>query len=76
MIELLLLFSLAVGDSAEAQVSAVLDDWHAAAAAADEERYFRHFAPNAVFLGTDATHRWTVEEFRRYAHPFFAKGKA
>lgn len=60
----------------EAAVAAVLDDWHAAAAAADEARYFGHFTPDAVFLGTDATERWTVEEFRRYAHPFFAKGKA
>jgi uncharacterized protein (TIGR02246 family) len=63
-------------DPAPAAIAAVLDDWHAAAAAADEERYFRHFAPGAVFLGTDATERWTVEEFRRYSHPYFAKGKA
>jgi ketosteroid isomerase-like protein len=62
--------------SPEAQVSAVLDDWHAAAAVADEARYFAHFAPEAVFLGTDGTERWTVDEFRRYAHPYFAKGKA
>lgn len=62
--------------SSEAAVAAVLDDWHAAAAAADEARYFAHFAPDAVFLGTDATERWSVEEFRRYAHPYFAKGKA
>jgi ketosteroid isomerase-like protein len=62
--------------SAEAAVAAVLDDWHAAAAAADEKRYFGQFAPDAVFLGTDATERWTVEEFRHYAHPYFAKGKA
>jgi hypothetical protein len=64
------------GASAEAAVAAVLDDWHAAAAAADEARYFSHFTPDAVFLGTDAAERWTVEEFRRYAHPYFAKGKA
>jgi ketosteroid isomerase-like protein len=62
--------------SAEGAVGAVLDDWHAAAAVADEARYFAHFAPDAVFLGTDATERWTVEEFRRYAHPYFAKGTA
>ncbi|HLN59861.1 MAG TPA: nuclear transport factor 2 family protein [Thermoanaerobaculia bacterium] len=62
--------------SSEAAVAAVLDDWHAAAAAADEARYFAHFAPDAVFLGTDATERWAVEDFRRYAHPYFAKGKA
>lgn len=64
------------GSPAEAAVAGVLDDWHAAAVAADETRYFGHFAPDAVFLGTDATERWTVEEFRRYAHPYFAKGKA
>ena len=55
-------------------VTAVLDDFHDAAAKADEARYFAHFAPEGVFLGTDATERWTVEEFRAYAHPHFAKG--
>jgi ketosteroid isomerase-like protein len=61
---------------ARQEVTRVLNDWHAAAAAADEARYFSHFAPGAVFLGTDATERWTAEDFRRYAHPHFAKGKA
>ena len=70
------LVSSPAATSGEAAVGALLDDWHAAAAAADEARYFGHFAPDAVFLGTDATERWTVEEFRRYAHPYFAKGKA
>lgn len=57
-------------------VGAVLDAWHKAAAAADEEKYFSYFAPDAVFLGTDATERWTRDEFRRFAHPYFEKGKA
>ena len=57
-------------------VGAVLDDWHRAASEADEERYFGHFHPEGVFLGTDATERWDVEAFRAYAHPHFAKGKA
>jgi ketosteroid isomerase-like protein len=61
---------------AETTVSAMLDDWHAAASAAEEERYFSHFAREAVFLGTDRTERWSREEFRRFAHPYFAKGKA
>ncbi len=60
----------------EAAVAAVLDDWHDAAARADETRYFDHFTADAVFLGTDATERWSVEAFRKYAHPHFAKGKA
>jgi ketosteroid isomerase-like protein len=57
-----------------ADVAAVLDDWHAAAAAADEARYFGHFTADAVFLGTDAEERFTVERFRAYAHPHFAAG--
>ena len=58
-----------------AAVANVLDRFHLAAAAANEERYFALFAPEGVFIGTDATERWTVEEFRAYAHPNFAKGK-
>ena len=71
-----LLCAILMFSAPDADVARVLDDWHAAAAAADESRYFGHFAEGAVFLGTDATERWTVEEFRRYAHPYFAKGKA
>jgi hypothetical protein len=62
--------------SAEVAVNNVLDDWHRAAAEADEERYFSHFDPAGIFMGTDATERWTVEEFRAYAHPHFAEGEA
>lgn len=64
------------GMFAQGQVAAVLDGFHAAAAAADEEKYFAFFAPDAVFLGTDATERWTKDEFRRWAQPYFARGKA
>ena len=64
------------GIFAQGSVAAALDAWHAAAAAADEEKYFSFFTPDAVFLGTDATERWTRDEFRRYAHPYFAKGQA
>jgi hypothetical protein len=58
------------------QVAAVLDDWHHAASVADEERYFSHFAPDGVFMGTDATERWTVSQFREWARPHFARKKA
>ncbi len=59
----------------EAAVAAVLDDLHAAAAASDGPRYFGHFAPEAVFLGTDASERWTLPEFKAFATPYFAQGK-
>lgn len=78
----LLLLALAAAPAApaatdpKAAVAAVLDDWHKAAAAADEARYFGHFTADAVFMGTDATERWTRDEFRVWAKPHFSKGKA
>jgi ketosteroid isomerase-like protein len=60
----------------KARAAAVLDDWHDAAAKADEARYFGHFAADGVFLGTDVTERWTVAEFRAWAKKYFDRGKA
>ena len=56
-------------------VSAVLDSLHQLASAANEEAYFGLFAPEGVFFGTDATERWTVEQFRAWAHQRFAAGQ-
>lgn len=61
--------------SQSAAVGSVLDAFHAAAAQADEEAYFTLLAPNAVFLGTDATERWDKAAFRAFAHPYFSQGK-
>jgi len=56
-------------------VHSVLDDFHEAAARADESRYFEHLSDSAVFLGTDGTERWDRNAFRQFAHPHFASGK-
>jgi hypothetical protein len=76
MLPLFLLPALIAPASPQAAVAAVLDDWHLAAARADEETYFGLMAEGAVFLGTDATERWDKAAFRAYAHPHFAKGRA
>jgi ketosteroid isomerase-like protein len=60
--------------SENAAVGAVLDAFHTAASKADEQAYFDLLAPNAVFLGTDATERWDKTAFRAFAHPHFSKG--
>jgi hypothetical protein len=76
---LLCCFLLALPAAAQtpaAQVAAVLDDWHHAAAVADEVRYFGHFAIDGVFMGTDAAERWTVSQFRDWAKPHFQSKKA
>lgn len=57
-------------------IAMVLDNWHNAAAEADEARYFSYFTSDAVFLGTDATERWSINEFFAFSKPFFDSGKA
>jgi hypothetical protein len=69
-------FTTAFAQTPTEQVGAVLDDWHQAASVADEARYFGHFAPNGIFMGTDATERWTVPEFRKWAKPQFQRKAA
>lgn len=56
-------------------IEKTLDSFHEAAAKADGKAYFACFAPDGVFIGTDAGERWSVEEFKAYAEPFFKKGK-
>lgn len=68
--------TLVDADAEVAAIDQVMDAWHAAAAAADEDSYFGHMEPGAIFLGTDATERWDKAAFRAYAHPHFSKGKA
>jgi hypothetical protein len=63
------------GAAPVAAVESVLDDFHRAASEADGETYFALFVAEGVFLGTDATERWTVEEFRAYAKPHFDRGR-
>lgn len=57
------------------EVASVLDGLHDAAAKADEERYFAIFTPDAVFLGTDISERWTYAQFRAWAKPYFQQGQ-
>ncbi|HEY3838769.1 MAG TPA: nuclear transport factor 2 family protein [Bryobacteraceae bacterium] len=76
VLPLLLLAFQAFAQSPTQQIAAVLDDWHHAASIADEPRYFSHFALNGVFMGTDATERWTVSQFRAWAKPHFDRKKA
>jgi ketosteroid isomerase-like protein len=59
----------------EDAASALLDRFHSAAAKAEFDAYFSTFTPDGLFLGTDATERWTVAQFKAYAKPHFDKGR-
>lgn len=57
-------------------VDQTLDDFHDAADKGDAARYFAILPDDAVFLGTDASERWTGAGFRRFAEPWFRRGSA
>jgi len=65
----------ATSPHAETSPHHALDRLHRYAHEADGDRYFALFAPEGVFLGTDAAERWTVDEFRAYAEPYFSQGR-
>lgn len=63
------------GQAEVAEVNEVLDAMHAAASRADGATYFAQFSPSARFIGTDAGEHWSLEAFRAYAEPYFARGR-
>jgi ketosteroid isomerase-like protein len=57
-------------------ITKFLNDWHHAAAQANAEVFFNSIADDGIYIGTDATERWTKAEFIQFAKPYFDKGKA
>lgn len=63
-------------DTPEERAAAlVLDTLHREAAEADGAAYFDLFTPDAVYIGTDVSERWSIAEFRGYAEPYFNRGQ-
>lgn len=61
-------------DFEKVNVNGVLTSWHLAADQGLYEFYFSRMTDDAVFLGTDASERWTKEEFMGYAREPFSDG--
>ena len=58
-----------------AAIDAVLDEFHAAAGAADEDRYLATVTDDMVFLGTAPGERWQAGAWRDFVHSYFSRGK-
>lgn len=78
MKQLILLSCLVCFNLLQAQksIEATLDTWHEAASTANFEDYFASFAEDAYFLGTDASERWSVKQFKNFAKPHFETAPA
>ena len=57
-----------------ASIDELLDGLHQDAHQGNFQTYFARYTKNAVFLGTDKTERWNIEEFKLYAMPAFKDG--
>jgi hypothetical protein len=69
------LSSAATPNGSEAAIGTVLDTFHRAASEADGELYFSLFSDDAVFIGTDVTERWSIDQLMAFAEPYFSKGQ-
>tara|TARA_R110002072_G_scaffold42064_18_gene118389 strand:- start:10781 stop:11341 length:561 start_codon:yes stop_codon:yes gene_type:complete len=58
----------------QSKIEGTLNAWHTAASIGDFDRYFRSMTHDSIFLGTDATERWTKPQFMDYAREPFADG--
>ncbi len=67
--------SAATPNEAEAAIDTVLDAFHRAASEADGGLYFSLFTDDAVFIGTDVTERWSIDQFKAFSAPYFSKGQ-
>ena len=70
----LILLMLLQTSWAEEKLDILIDGLHQDAHEGNFKSYFERYSPDAVFLGTDKTERWTIEEFKEYADPAFADG--
>ena len=55
-------------------IDALLDGLHQDAHEGNFDSYFDRYSSDAIFLGTDKTERWTIDEFKAYARPAFNDG--
>ena len=61
-------------DEQRASTDELLDGLHRDAHEGNFQTYFARYIPDAIFLGTDKTERWTIAEFKTYGKPAFADG--
>jgi len=54
----------------------LMDNWHLAAATADEDVFFGSMTKDGIYLGTDESERWERDEMAVWAAPHFEKESA
>lgn len=74
VVSLALLPAMSLADNQRAAIDALIDGLHQDAHEGNFHTYFDRYTPDAVFLGTDKSERWTIDQFKVYAEPAFDDG--
>ena len=74
IVSLALLPAMSLADNQRAAIDALIDGLHQDAHEGNFQTYFDRYTPDAVFLGTDKSERWTIDQFKVYAEPAFEDG--
>ena len=73
-VSLALVPGMSLADNQRDAIDALIDGLHQDAHEGNFQTYFDRYAPDAVFLGTDKSERWTIDQFKVYAEPAFEDG--
>lgn len=63
-------------ETAKVAVNSLMDNWHKAAATADEVVFFGSMTKDCIYIGTDASERWLRDELKEWSAEFFKRDKA
>ena len=58
------------------EINKLLNNWHKAAAAADEDVFFGYMSEDCIYIGTDETEKWKRDELRKWSEEFFNRESA
>jgi len=58
------------------QIDTLINNWHLAAATGDENVFFGSMGTESIYIGTDATERWSKDVFEEWSKKYFERETA
>ena len=59
-----------------AEINEFMDDWHHAAAVADEVAFFDAMTEDGIYIGTDKSERWLRDDMKEWSQQYFDRESA
>jgi len=64
------------GDKEVGLIDSLMNEWHHAAAVADEKAFFGRMTEDGIYIGTDASERWLRDELAAWSQKYFDRESA